>query len=371
MRKISSITAVIIAAVMLIGAGCGNEVDKAIKQLGGNKKEQEEAMAIIRVSGQNPKPHLINAINDDSLSAVARKNVAVLIGSTDWGPEDKSPVPALMEAVEDAEPEVQEAILDALDDIDNQESIEALQALLDSKNKEIAQTAWDILDEKAALVEAKADALSGAEAMDRKIELLEEAVAIHPRDQELVKKLSSFYNLTGQEDKALELKRAGGTYVTEIKVLGPFRGDKDEQVVDPASLDMSGPVQTNDGETAEWETYKHSGSDPVIDFRRVPFTRRTPTSHIYVAFKLVSDDEMDVLLKLSSASDTAMWLNGEKVFEATEEEMSEKDEHVVPAKLQAGDNKVVIWLWNRKFSKFSLRMSDRKNKRTDAVKFGL
>jgi len=54
--------------ILLLCTGCSNELDKAIKDLGGDKAKQEQAMATIKLSAKDPIPKLVQALKDKSLS---------------------------------------------------------------------------------------------------------------------------------------------------------------------------------------------------------------------------------------------------------------------------------------------------------------
>lgn len=365
-RKVMALFSVAMMALM-VATGCSNPVKKAVPMLGGTEAEQQEAMDKILIEIPDPMQGLIDSLSDKQYNETARKNVAVMIGIVSEKNGDDSAVDALVAAIPDSEPDIQEAIVKALEKIPGEKSKDALRKLLDSDVEAVAKLAWDILDVKAREKEAQADAMVGEASYDRKIELLEDAYKINPRNQQIVNKLAAFYAVKGKDDKARELYNAGGTFVPALKVVGPFKTNDD--IIDPASFDVSAPV-TVKGDSYEWFDFTEVPAHGIIDFRK---SRKTKVSKsiFYSAFTVNSESDMDAILKLYARSEVKLWLNGELVFEANVKQIHEKNEHEIPITLKKGENKALVKLRTKKYARFSIRISDKKHKKIDAVSYGL
>lgn len=368
MKKVMALFSVAMMA-LLVATGCSSPVKKAVPMLGGTETEQQQAMDKILIEIPDPMADLIKALTDKQYNATARNNVANMIGIISEKNADDSAVDALVAAIPESEPEIQESIVKALEKIPGDKSKDALRKLLDSDIEAVAKLAWDILDVKAKEKEAQADAMVGEASYDRKIALLEEAYKINPRNQQIVNKLAAFYAVKGKDDKARELYNAGGAFVSALKVAGPFPGGKNEDFINPASFKTSAPVVVN-GENYEWFDFTEVPAHGIVDFRK---SRKTKISKsiFYSAFKIKSGSEMDAILKIYARSEVKLWLNGELVFEADSKEIRAKNEHEIPIKLKKGENKALLKLRSKKYARFSIRISDLKHKKIDAVSYGL
>lgn len=367
-RKVVVLFSVAMMA-LIFAAGCSNPVKKVMPMLGGTEEQQQEAMDKILIEIPDPMPGLKDALTDKENNVTARKNVAMMLGVVGEKNGDDSAVETLVAALPGSEPEVQDTIVKALEKIPGEKSRAALRDLLDSDVEAVAKLAWDILDVKAREKESQADSMVGEASYDRKIELLEEAYQINPRNQQIVNKLAAFYEVKGNDEKARELYNAGGSFVPAVKVIGPFPGNKSEEFIDAASFDTSASVSVN-GETLEWFDFTDVPAHGIIDFRK---SRKTKISKsiFYTAFKINSKAEEDVVLKLYTRSEVKLWINGELVFEADPKEARAKNEHEIPLKLKSGENTALLKLRSKKYARFSVRISDLKHKKTDAVSYGL
>lgn len=355
-----------IAAALVI-AGCSDEIDKAIHDLGGTKKQRDDAMATISVSAKDPMPKLMKALNNKSLSPLTRENVAFLIGVQGEKMDDDSSVPALVEALKGAEDTVAVAILGALEKIAGDKSVKALQDAAADKRKAVAQEAVRILDERAAALESEADKLSGQAAVKQQIEFLEQAVKINPANKERVKKLAALYSLNGQDDKAKDLLSAGGVYVLAVKVIGPFPNDK-QNYVDPAKPNFGATVASPAGVDLSWTDLTDVPESGAIDFRRNP-ALRTPNSAYYAAFKMTVKKDEKAVLKIYGSEDTiSVWLNGKPVV--TGEAFSDQEKKF-DAALKSGENVVVLKDGSRRSPRFSIRVSGPEDKNISGLSISL
>ena len=69
------------------------------------------------------------------------------------------------------------------------------------------------------LVAVKAQVLSNLQQYDEALQLLEEAINLHPGDLDIILSMGSIHSLQGNPDKALELYRKG--YEIRVANLGP------------------------------------------------------------------------------------------------------------------------------------------------------
>jgi hypothetical protein len=348
-------------------AGCSDEIDKAIKMLGGDKKQQEEALGIISVSAKDPMPKLLKAIKNKQFSARTRENVALLIGVQCDKTKDDSAVPVLVEAMKNSEPSVAMAILEALDKVPGDKAVEALQSAVQNKNKDVSAEAMRVLDARAGALETEADKLSGQAAIKQQIKFLEEAVKINPANKDRVKKLSELYALSGQEGKATDLLSSGGVYVLGVKVLGPLPNDG-QDYIDPAKVDFAKTVASPTGVDLAWMDLTDVPDSGAIDFRRNP-ALRTPNSAYYAAFKINTKKADKAVLKIYGADDTiTLWISGKAVLTADKFTDQEKP---VNADLKSGVNIVVLKDSSRRSPRFSIRVSGPNDKNISGLSISL
>ncbi len=347
--------------------GCSDEIDKAIGMLGGSKDKQEEAMGIINISAKDPMPKLLKAIKNKKLSPIARENVAFLIGVQNEKMDDDSSIPILMEALKDSEDKVAIAILGALEKTPGEKSVKALQTARESKNKVVAREAADILDARAADREAEADKLSGAAALPKQIELLEEAVAINPSNKQRIEKLAGLYIMNGQQDKADALFTAGGSFATAVKVVGPFPNDG-QDYVEPDKIDFNSTVTSPTGEELMWTDFTDIPENGIIDFRKNP-SLRIPNSAFYAALKINMKKADKGLIKIYGKEETvSLWLNGKSI---AADKSLEDQEAKFEAPFKNGENQALIKISSRKYPRFSIRVSTMDDKKFKTLSFGL
>lgn len=354
--------------LLVCGAGCSNEIDNAINMLGGTEAEQEEARDIITLSAENPMSQLKSALTNERLSPLARKNVALLIGAQAEKTGDESAVPALVDAIDNSEPEVQLAIIDALERIDEDSSLEALQELAGHGNEAVAERAQSILERESRKFIDEANSLAD-KALDRKIELLNEALEVDPNNNEVLMKLAGYYTMNGMGEKARGIYEMGGRYLREIMVLGPIPGRIRGTIVEPGAVDTSRPAEY-EGSVYGWKKFDTVADRGIIDFRRQRNTKISKATS-FVAFSIDSDSQQDAVLKLHSESSVDMWLNGKEIFSADPKEIREKDEHPIQISLKKGENRVFLKLLDKMYPRFSIRVSNPEGEKIESISYGL
>ncbi len=361
---------VLLSALVLLvfSAGCSNEIDNAVNLLGGTEEQQEEARDIISMSVKDPLPKLEKALTNKKLSPLARKNVALLIGAQGSKMGDESVVPVLVDAIDDSEPEVQLAIVDALESVGEDSSLAAIQKLAGHKSATVAQRAQSILNSEAQKFIDEANALAD-KAIDRKIELLNEALGVDPNNSEVLLRLAGYYTLNGEKQKARDIYERGGKYVREVMVLGPIYGRVKGTLVAPGAVDTSKPVEY-EGAEYRWLKFDTVADRGVIDFRRMRETKVSKGTSL-VTFTIDSESKQDVLLKLYSKSSVDMWLNGKEIFRANPKQIRAKDEHPVEITLNEGENRVLMKLLDKMYPRFSIRVSGPGGEKIDTISYGL
>ena len=348
-------------------AGCKDEIDDAISKLGGTKQQQEEAMGAISISAKDPMPKLLSAVKNKKLSELTRRNAAYLIGVQSDKASTDAAVPALTEALKDAEPGVAREILGALEKAPGGKGVEALQQAVAGKRKDLAAAAAEILDRKAGELEAQADKLSGAAAVPQQIKFIEQAVKINPANKQRVERLAGLYKLNGQDDKAEALFSAGGVFVTAVKVLGPFPNDN-QDYVDTAHIDFSATVTSPAGAELMWTDFTDIPDTGIVDFRKSP-SFRMPNSSFYAGFTLDAEKDVEAAFKIYGVDETvSLWVNGKK---AADNVAFTDNENKFGAELKAGGNTAVLRIGSRRSPRFSIQITGADEKKIKGLKTGL
>ncbi len=368
MKNAKYVLLALIAAAGLLTSGCRNEVDKAIMMLDGDKAQQEEAMGIIAMSAQDPMPRLVKALHDTKKSVRIREKVAMLIGIQGEKSGSDVAVSDLVAALSKSEESVQLAILGALDKTPGKKAIEALRNALSGKSPPpVKKKASELLNAKAAKLVESAEALFGDAAIPKIIELLEEALAINPDNQQVRLKLIGYYSLSGQQDKANEFYDANGAFVRAVKVLGPFPL-KPIDHIDPKTSNFSKPAATADGASMKWFDFNDVNESGKIDFRKDSRTR-VFRSIFYAGFKINSDEQKTAALNVYVRDKAKIWLNGALLDfpDAT----NEQEERTLKVKLRKGDNTMLLMLGSMRQSRFSVRVSNPDGGKLDGISYGL
>ncbi len=342
--------------------GCSNETDKAIKMLGGDKKQQKEAMDIIAITASDPLPSLKKAIVNPKLSPVTRKNVAILLGRKGEEAGDETLVDTLDKAIAGTkEKEVKEEIIRAIDRIPGEKSLKSMQALMAGKDADAAATAEELLNVRANTLVVEANSLVGEAALPRQIKLLEEAVKINPANRELLEKLAGYYELNGQADKATALYNAGGAYVKAFKVFGPLAISTK---LEPATPEL--PAFAPDGTELAWFDFREVGEGGAADFRKNQATK-TSRSVYFASFKVNSKKAQDAVFKITTEDKVVVWVNGKQVFD-TEGSAAEQKTGI---KIKAGSNDILLGIMSKRYARFSVRLSDKQDQVLPGANYGI
>ena len=133
-------------------AGCGNKVERSIKKLASDKKEERDtAFMELMLAKGDAIPPLIEALGDEERPAKVRADIAEALFRMYVRESDPQIVPAFLAHINDPSPEVRSKIATVLADAGAKEAIgpllERLSSESESEVKEDVLTALDILDE--------------------------------------------------------------------------------------------------------------------------------------------------------------------------------------------------------------------------------
>jgi thioredoxin-like negative regulator of GroEL len=130
---------------LLLILGCGSSVERNIDRLA-DKEEKEQAMMELALAKGNAIPPLIEALNNGERPAEVRAAVAEVLFRMYVREGDSRIVPALLERLEDSNPEVRARVVEALGNIQKREVIHPLLKRLEiEQESEVQQQILDAI----------------------------------------------------------------------------------------------------------------------------------------------------------------------------------------------------------------------------------
>lgn len=386
MRKRNIIALVLAFVSILVFAGCKNEFDKAVQKLGGSKLESQEATKIIK---QNPdaKDKLSKALLDkDKYNAKVRSGVADLLGTIASVESDESVADSFAEALKISEKDVKIAIINALDKVPGKKAITVLQSEIDDKDADVGKLALQKLDDKTKAKMADAAKLPDSpESVQQRIKVFNEALDFNPCNADAAQSLSALYtDLAGQDPaqeaankaQAEKYDRICGTILRKFRIAMPFDADPAKQDVDVKKPDFTQKFNSPSGEIA-WASCSLSEDKSILDMRMITGVVNMDMCDItpaglpdqfasYIAFKAVSPAPKDVAIRMGTEAPATLWVNGLEVGKVQQAEaakdISSDPEKKFNAKLNQGENTVVLKIIGGSESKIRLRISGTDNK---------
>jgi len=189
----------------------------------------------------------------------------------------------------------------------------------------------------------------------------EEALRIKPNAPEAYMRLVNFYRAQGNEQKASEYYQATGFIGGSAwRIVGPF-DNADGSALDTAYL----PEQEVDlakeyaGKTEAVRWFKPTGRrmDAFIDLASV--LKPNEWTVAYAAAQVDCPEARDVQLRIGSDDEAKVWLNGSLVLNSRAARFAAMDQDIVPVRLRAGRNVILVKACNRTESwGFYVRVTD-------------
>lgn len=220
-----------------------------------------------------------------------------------------------------------------------------------------------LLQEQALGHDASATAMAIADAMAKNDK--QQALALYRRllgavrDRDQLNQVASRLRDLGVQ---VDLAREGG-FVTHWWVLGPFSGADRltrEDTIPTAAVDLSRKVET-EGKAFEWRPVKVDDVFGTLDFEHA--VARADDVGAYAYAEVTSDAPRDIFLKIGSDDDVVCRLNGEQVHARFGGRGFSPDQDVVPARLRAGANTLLLKVLNRGGQwALAVRITDREGK---------
>ncbi len=182
--------------------------------------------------------------------------------------------------------------------------------------------------------------------------------------------MAEYYSKNNMPDKALEQMRlAGIIHENKWMVLGPFdntAGIGYNTAYIPEDVAQIDAVTKYDGVDGKigWQKYTDDAFDGFIDFGRYVNWRVS-----YAWTTVTSPDEREVQLRFGKDDQGKLWLNGNEVFADEKEGWPVVDRNIIPVKLRAGKNTILVKVCNEELSwGFFLRITDADGKPFEDLK---
>ena len=179
--------------------------------------------------------------------------------------------------------------------------------------------------------------------------------------------MAEYYSKNNMPDKALEQMRlAGIIHENKWLVLGPFdntAGIGYNTAYIPEDVAQIDTVTKYDGVDGKigWQKYTDDAFDGFIDFGRYVNWRVS-----YAWTTVTSPDEREVQFRFGKDDQGKLWLNGNEVFADENEGWPVVDRNIIPVKLKAGKNTILVKVCNEEISfGFFLRITDADGKPFD------
>ena len=182
--------------------------------------------------------------------------------------------------------------------------------------------------------------------------------------------MAEYYSKNNMPDKALEQMRLTGIiHENKWMVLGPFdntAGIGYNTAYIPEDVAQIDTVTKYDGvdEKIGWQKYTDDAFDGFIDFGRDVNWRVS-----YAWTTVTSPDEREVQLRFGKDDQGKLWLNGNEVFADDKGGWPVVDRNIIPVKLKAGKNTILVKVCNEELSwGFFLRITDADGKPFEDLK---
>jgi len=107
----------------------------------------------------------------------------------------------------------------------------------------------------------------------------------------------------------------------------------------PPTPSKGGDYQGLSGEV-QWEKAQGGRSKSCVDFAHIYGVKEWATAYAYTTIS--SEEEKDAQLRIGSKWSVVVWLNNEPIFRQSIGRISVPDQDVIPIKLKAGENKLLI-----------------------------
>jgi tetratricopeptide (TPR) repeat protein len=188
-----------------------------------------------------------------------------------------------------------------------------------------------------------------------------EALELPPDAAKAHLRLASLYREQGSEQKVLEHYRATGVVdSTAWMILGPFDHAHgaawDTPYLPDQEVDFAKEYAGKTG-TVKWFRYPGQQTRAFVDLASILKPNEWTTA--YAATYVYSPGARNVQLRVGSDDEVKVWLNGSLVLNSNIPRLAAVDQDIVPVRLQAGRNEVLVRTCNHESSwGFYLRMTD-------------
>jgi hypothetical protein len=159
----------------------------------------------------------------------------------------------------------------------------------------------------------------------------------------------------------------GAGFVRRWWIAGPFaspRGVLWEKKLPPeVSVDLAGEVKY-EGEVRRWKLHETEEDGGAVVLENAGYSGDDACAYLYA--EVTVPEAREALFKIGSDDHVACWLNGEKVHANAVQRGLTPEEDVVPVKLAAGANRILLKVLNIGGGwGASLRITDREGKGLD------
>lgn len=330
------------ALALLVRCG-GDEIDRAINDLGKTEKKVRDAQMELRLTSKDAMPKLIEAMGEAKRSVKARKNIMETIGMVVQRSGDERPREALIGLFSDPENEIRLAALTAIAkmEMDSVTAV-AVRSLLNDESPEVREKADEVLREGVLKVLEQARNAERQEKQEEAGRLYVRATEYHPRSGRARYELARFYDRNGKPEKASGIYKALHMIRTWW-VLGPFDSPdrKGFEISYPPEkeVDLSKAYPGKDGEMVRWTKWT-APEHGLLDFQEI--WGATDDAVGFALCDLYSPDERDARLLLGSDDNVKVWLNGEEVHAHRAWRGCFADDDKVDVHLKKGANRLLV-----------------------------